>query len=388
MNRILFIHDTYYAQDGEKTYAYGAFPYSLWKKRYLKHFDHITVIGRKHIGQINTAEKSSGPNVDHLLLENINIPYRRIFGAQRVKSQIKTAIEQSDALILRGPSEFGMIAAKIAKDQNKPIAIELSGCAFDHSYYHSSIIAKLYAPLKFLRARAMIKRADQVLYVTSQFLQSRYPFSGHATNISNVTIPEPNELTLKNRLTHITQPKDKITFGIIGNYNNKLKGLHICLQSLNQIKNNLPNFELRILGHGDPQKINTYGLNNHIKFDPPVSGGQPVYDWLDQIDIYLQPSFHEGLPRALIEAMSRGTPARASNAGGTPELLSKSCIHKRGNTKQLAQHILKALDKDWQTEQATQNFETAKQYADPLLTQKRDTFYTRFKTLITEENHG
>ena len=95
MNRILFIHDTYYAQDGEKTYAYGAFPYSLWKKRYLKHFDHIAVIGRKHIGQINTAEKSSGAGVTHLLLDNINTPYRRIFGSQQVKSQIKIAVENA-----------------------------------------------------------------------------------------------------------------------------------------------------------------------------------------------------------------------------------------------------------------------------------------------------
>ena len=389
MSRILFIHDTYYAQDGDKTYAYGAFPYTLWQNRFLKHFDHITIIGRKHTGPINKAEQSSGPNVNFLLLENINTPLRRIFESKRVKQQIKSAINNADAIILRGPSEFGMIAAKIAKAQNKPIAIELSGCAFDHSFYHSSPIAKLYAPIKYLRARALTNRADQILYVTNQFLQSRYPFSGHTTHASNVEIPEPNKQTLKNRLTRINKPKDKIILGIIGNYNNKLKGLHILLKSLNQIKNDLPPFELRILGHGDPQKINTHGLTNQIKFDPPVSGGKQVHDWLDQIDIYLQPSFHEGLPRALIEAMSRGAPALASDAGGTPELLPVDCIHKRGNHKQFADHIRKALDQNWQTTQATQNFETAKQYSEPFLTQKRTTFYNRFADLINErKSHG
>ena len=334
MSKVLFIHDTYYAEEDGNTYAFGAFSYSLWKTRYLNHFAHITVIGRKHPQRTSTPERSSGANLDFLLLENINSPLRRIFGSSKVKQQIKSAIQNADAIILRGPSEFGMIAAKIAKKRGIPIAIELSGCAFDHSYYHSALIAKLYAPIKFLRARALVKRADQIVYVSNNFLQSRYPFDGHQANISNVKTPQPTEQTLKNLLARITPPKDKIIFGLIRNYNNKLKGLHILLKSLNQIKGQLPNFELRILGHGDPEKITIpKNLKQHIKFDPPIAGGQPVYDWLDTIDIYLQPSFHEGLPRALIEAMSRGCPALASDAGGTPELLPPACIHKRGNTK-------------------------------------------------------
>lgn len=33
---------------------------------------------------------------------------------------------------------------------------------------------------------------------------------------------------------------------------------------------------------------------------------QAVLDWLDEIDLYIQPSLTEGLPRAVIEAMDTG----------------------------------------------------------------------------------
>ena len=53
------------------------------------------------------------------------------------------------------------------------------------------------------------------------------------------------------------------------------------------------------------QEAKKMNVSNFIQFDGTLPSGQKVYDWLDEVDIYLQPSFQEGLPRALIEAMSR-----------------------------------------------------------------------------------
>ncbi len=40
------------------------------------------------------------------------------------------------------------------------------------------------------------------------------------------------------------------------------------------------------------------GLENQIKLLGPLSHDE-IFEWLDSIDIYIQPSLLEGLPRAL-----------------------------------------------------------------------------------------
>ena len=49
----------------------------------------------------------------------------------------------------------------------------------------------------------------------------------------------------------ILDSPQKITFGLIGNIGNRLKGLHVALKALSLVKNQLPHFELRVLGQGD-----------------------------------------------------------------------------------------------------------------------------------------
>lgn len=377
--RILFCHDTYYFQDNKKTYAYGAFPYALWAERFLPHCDALRVIGRKKIDEDNPLglDISSGADVSFCLLDNINTPFKRLFGAQETYRTIYDEVRQSDLVVIRGPVEFGMMAAKAARMLGKPYVVEMSGCAFDHSWYHGSLIGKLYAPLKYLRARHMVRHADAVLYVTQHFLQRRYPHSKHCVFASNVEIEPVDKKILERRLSRMAG--DKITFGLIGNHSNYLKGLPVILKSLCKIKDQLPDFQLRVLGQGNPQKwhrlIHTYGLEDYVHFDGVLPGGKPVLDWLDSIDIYLQPSYHEGLPRAVIEAMSRGCPALTSNAGGTDELLAAEFIHSKGDADMLARHILNMLPVEMRREQAAVNFEVAKGYTKDVLKPRREAFY-------------
>ena len=384
---VLFCHDTFYTRDAiGQVYAYGAFPHSLWRSRYLLHFKGLSIIGREKSftpTDVKALDVSSGAHVNHTLLPNINSPLKRLLCGRKTFAQIKAQVAKADAVIIRGPAEFGMMAAKAARQLGKPYAVEMSGCAFENVWYHGSLIGKLYAPLKYLRARTMVRHADQVLYVTEKFLQNRYPTNGHREFASNVEIETaPNEV-LEQRLNQITTAPQKITFGMIGNFNNSLKGLNTALTALSKAKPNLPHFELRLLGQGDAAqwkaRINDLNLNGRIVFSGTAKGGQAVLDWLDDIDIYLQPSFHEGLPRALIEAMSRGCPALASNAGGITELLPPAFIHQKGDAKMLAKHIIEmAGSAETRTNAARDNFVKAQDYTSDKLTPRRAAFWARF----------
>ncbi len=388
---VLFCHDTYYMQGpAQETYSYGAFPYALWAQRFLPHFDKMTILGREKAFDPAAADGldvSSGENVEYILLPNINTPFKRLMRGRELFSHIKEEVTRADAVIIRGPVEFGMMAATAARQLGKPYAVEMSGCAFDNVWNHGSWLGKIYAPFKCWRAKQMVKHADQVMYVTEQFLQDIYPTNGHAEYASNAELDLLDENVLEARLATIIAEPQRLVFGMIGNLGNKLKGLDIALQALCMVKDALPPFELRLLGQGDAAqweaRIGALGLNDRVVFSGTCKGGTAVVAWLDEIDVYLQPSFHEGLPRGLIEAMSRGAPALASNAGGIPELLSAQFIHKKGDTQALAAHILElSCDAALRQKAVQENFKKAGAYTKDKLDPRRAAFWARFADVM------
>ena len=57
------------------------------------------------------------------------------------------------------------------------------------------------------------------------------------------------------------------------------------------------------------------------------------------MSLYIQPSFTEGMPRSLLEAMSMGCPVMGSSVGGIPDVVSKDLLHKKGDYKTIAKQI-------------------------------------------------
>ena len=108
---------------------------------------------------------------------------------------------------------------------------------------------------------------------------------------------------------------------------------------------------------------------------------EEVFKLLDKIDIYVQPSKQEGLPRALIEAMSRACPAIGTFTGGIPELLSDKYLYKAGNVSDLA-FILQKLTKSDLIIMAKKNFEKSRYYLPEILDAKRKTFYNEILKII------
>ena len=77
----------------------------------------------------------------------------------------------------------------------------------------------------------------------------------------------------------------------------------------------------------------------HLEDCVSILGAKPhseVFSWLDSIDIYVQPSFMEGLCRSIVEAMSRACPVICTNVGGNYELVSSDCLFEKADYVKLA----------------------------------------------------
>lgn len=396
---LLFCHDKFYIRGNDgKVYSYGSFPYHLWESRFLPHFESMTVVGikkKRTAEETGVLEVSSGRNVEHILLPNIHAPFKRLIQSQRIFRKIREQVVKADAVVVRGPVDFGIMAARAARSLGKPYAVEMTSCAYDSNYFNGSMLGKAYASLAYRMTREMVLHADAVMYATEHFLQSRYPTQGISAFAPNVEIAAAPEFVLSQRLERLEENKDApVTIGIIGNLMGGFRGLDVAFEALGIVKKmeSIPEFKLRILGQGfAPQwqeTIRSYDLDGHIEFCGSMPRGQAVLEWLDGIDLYLQPSPHQGLPRPMIEAMSRGCAVLASDAGGAPELIDGHFVHPRGDAPALAAHIVEMLQNGHRAEQAKRNFKKAKTYSNEFLAPRRLQFWSDFSDLARERKNA
>ena len=127
------------------------------------------------------------------------------------------------------------------------------------------------------------------------------------------------------------------------------------------------------------------GLKDFVFFDAPRSSGDAVNNWLDNVDLYLQPSLTEGLPRALIEAKSRACPALGTNVGGISELLPLDKLTEPGEVYELALLLTKLVnDKDAMMNSATRNFNDSSEFTFEKLNEKRNKFWSSFKDKVLQ----
>lgn len=72
-----------------------------------------------------------------------------------------------------------------------------------------------------------------------------------------------------------------------------------------------------------------YNIEDNVIHHGMLPSGEGIYNWLQTIDIYIQPSLTEGHSRALVEAVYNGCIAFGTNTGGIPDTLDLSYTFKR-----------------------------------------------------------
>lgn len=290
--------------------------------------------------------------------------------------EILQKISECDLVIGRLPSIIGYRASDCAHKLKKKYLAECMGDAWD-AYWNHSLLGKIIAPYMFFKMKCTVAKAEYALYVTDFFLQKRYPNSKKIINASNVVINSCDPEVLNKRLKKIQKfNKRKFSLMTTAGVNIKAKGHRFVIKAIVELKKQGIIVDYYLAGGGDPYKLKKLakknGVENQIHFMGELTM-KDVYQTIDNIDIYIQPSLQEGLPRAVIEAMSRGCPCLGSNTAGTPELLPSECIFDRGSTRAVCK-ALKKINESNLKQYAIQNYEKSKCYLEDTLNQRRTLF--------------
>lgn len=388
--RVLFCHDGPLRKD-ELNYYYGTAHNDETFRRYFTIADKLAVVIR--VNEISKAEaeaklsKITVSPFEVVQCPNISSLKGILFRRHKARKIIKDAVVKSDYVIARLPSMIGFIAIDFAKKYNKPYLVEVVACPWD-AFWNHSLIGKLVAPSMYFATKRRVRDAGYVVYVTNEFLQKRYPTIGNSINCSNVALREFDDAIIEARLNKICNMNydSKIVIGTTAAVDVLFKGQQYIIKALGKLKKQgINNFEYQLVGGGDQAYLRSvaekYHVIDQVKFLGPIPHSK-VFEWLDTIDIYVQPSRQEGLPRALIEAMSRGLPAFGARTAGIPELLEERYIFSNTN-KNINEicNILQSFNKETMTIQAQQNYIESKKYDKYMIEERRRKFFNKFKDL-------
>lgn len=394
--KVAFIYGAanfYKGKDG-LYYSGGTVNLDIWK-RYLTIFEEIIALGKNMASIPNNVDLSliSMENVEIRVMTPLNGFKSLLTQFEEVKRECYRCLEDSDCAIIRLPSIEGVIACNIARKLNKPYLVEVVGCAKDSLKYHGSLKGKISALPIGLMNRKAIKEAPYAIYVTENYLQSKYPCEGVQYACSDVNLTLDNEIFEKRKLKiHAKKNKSSFKIGMVGSLDVYYKGHITALKSLKILKDRNFNVELHLIGAGQWKSIEgtakKLGVDELVFFNGLIPSGKEVINWLDELDVFIMPSLTEGLPRSLVEAMSRAIPCIASNVGGIPELLDKNFLHEPKDYVDLSNKIIKLIDdKSFYLKTAEHNLFVSKKYERVLLDEKRNYILTKFKDFCIEKEN-
>ncbi len=380
-----FFFDTFLIEDNKDFFGL-TLTYDFFKNRYLKYFENIIVSTRvkskySEKGNISGYKKTNGRGVEVIPIRSYNNVLDALKNKRKIKKEISEVLDKCDVAIIRLPSAIGNIACKLCRKKHKKYKIEIVACAWDGYINHHNSFGKIIAPIMYFVTRHNVKKSEEVLYVTSKFLQRRYPTLGNEVACSDVVLAKYKDEVLNNRIKKIeSMNMSKIKLCTVANVGLKYKGQEFVIKALYNLKSKgSNNFIYYLIGNGDKtylkKLISKYNLEKEVVFLGSLNHNQ-VFEKLDEIDIYIQPSLQEGLPRALLEAMSRACPSIGSNAGGIEELLNKKYIFNKRDVKKI-ENILFNLDKNNLIEMAKFSIKKAKEFDLEKLNNLRNKFYKR-----------
>ena len=227
--------------------------------------------------------------------------------------------KEYDAIHVHITRLLAAVTAVLKPFVKRPVITKISGFfEFSDGILDES---KRWLPVNFLVRRAL-RNVDYFQTISGQTREKLLAAGYSDAQISFV----PNGIDTKSIDTSASDSKssDVTVFGYCGRLR-KIKGVHVLIDAFAQLVKNNPDRKLclRLAGDGDEMdgllaQSESLGIRDQVDFLGQVEDTAAAYD---SFDFYVQPSFAEGLPNSVIEAMLAQLPVVASDVGGNVDLV-------------------------------------------------------------------
>lgn len=265
---------------------------------------------------------------------------KKLFVAVKARIQFEALIRKNDILHVHMSSDnsFYRKAVFIRKAywEGKKIIIHMHGSTFDLFYKERCSDAQKQ------QVREIFAMADQVIALSEdwkEFLAEYICDEQKIVVIYNaVKIPEIYAKDYANR---------KMLFlGILG----QRKGTYDLIEVLPEIFRKVPDAHIYFGGDGEREQAEQLcrekGISDHVTFLGWVRGSEKE-KFLKECSMYVLPTYHEGMPMSILEAMSYGMAVVSTYVGGIPHIITdgeNGLLCEAGDKEALKDKLLKLLE--------------------------------------------
>ena len=240
----------------------------------------------------------------------------------------------------RGSTLRLSILTLIAMAFRKPVIMHAHGCEF-HTF-HASLPQALKQLMNWMLQKCTY------LIALSESWKEFYINNCDLTEEQVVVLPNPVEIP--ENVPDRTNSQQKINIVFLGRIG-KRKGVFDLLEAFAKITpEQRAQSELILAGIGQVEQANhlaeKLSLKEHVTFAGWVDPAKRS-ELLSKADVFLLPSYNEGLPMALLEAMSWGLPVITTPVGGIPEVITHNetgFLVNPGDVQQLAEALQSLIE--------------------------------------------
>ena len=133
---------------------------------------------------------------------------------------------------------------------------------------------------------------------------------------------------------------------------NQMKGCYDMVDVTKRVAEVVPDIKMVVAGAGEIEQVKSKaiaeGVAEHFAFPGWVRGEQKE-KLLKESDVFFLPSYTEGMPMSVLDAMGYGLPIVASNVGGIPRLVHEGengFMREPGDTAGFAEAIIQIMTSD------------------------------------------
>jgi len=127
------------------------------------------------------------------------------------------------------------------------------------------------------------------------------------------------------------------------------KGVRDLVEAFPRVREVYPGAILLLIGDGPLRKVLEGRSTEAIRI-LGTKGETEVAAYMRSADIFCLPSYSEGCPNVVLEALASGTPVVCSDIGGIRDIIRSDylgTLFGAGRTAEIAERLLDALDKQW-----------------------------------------
>lgn len=189
--------------------------------------------------------------------------------------------------------------------------------------------------------RNTFNKADSVIVLSTQWASWMYTIVNEKSKVSVVYNAVPS---LNLDRSNVVQGQ-VLFLGRLG----KRKGVDDLILAFKKVVRSVPHAKLLLGGDGPIEeykvKISELGLTDNIECIGWVAGEHKV-NLLNVSDVYVLPSYNEGFPMGVLEAMSSGVAVVSSTAGGIPDAITnkeEGLLIEPGDIDALAEALVEII---------------------------------------------